>query len=172
MVWTLVATIHFSPSTGEWFTDCLFIHGLFPQQEGSFCPFIYSLGNHGRMLHSFTPVTRIHSLHSCESWPLRFEPLRESQRRGLQIASGCAIEALSSADVFSSMFMWLRATLLTIRVSHLHSRERGEASQAHLSSFSGAPRWATTIHLWDQNELLWRRSASRFSLRFSGASTF
>ena len=26
---SLVATIHFSPFTGEWFTDILFIHGFF-----------------------------------------------------------------------------------------------------------------------------------------------
>ena len=34
----------------------LFIHRLFPQQEGSCGPFTYSLGNHGRTLHSFTPI--------------------------------------------------------------------------------------------------------------------
>ena len=56
-----VATIHFSPFTGEWFTDFLFIHGSFPQQEGSFCALTHSLGNHGRMLHSFTLFTRIPS---------------------------------------------------------------------------------------------------------------
>ena len=39
-------------------------------EEGSFCPCTCSLGNHGRMLHSFSPFTRMHSLHSCESWPL------------------------------------------------------------------------------------------------------
>ena len=54
---TLVATIHFSPFTDQWFTDFIFIHRLFPQQEGSFCPFTCSLGNHGRTLHSFTPFT-------------------------------------------------------------------------------------------------------------------
>ena len=53
----LVATIHFSPFTGEWFTDFLFAHGFFLQQEGSFCPFSYPLGNHGRMFRSFTPFT-------------------------------------------------------------------------------------------------------------------
>ena len=42
----------------------------FPQQESSFCPSTYSLGNQGRMLHSFTPFTRIYSLHSHEKWPL------------------------------------------------------------------------------------------------------
>ena len=62
----VVATIHFSLFTDEWFTDFLFIQGLFPQQEGSFCPFTNSLGNHGRMLHSFTPFPRVHSLHSRE----------------------------------------------------------------------------------------------------------
>ena len=67
--WTslnLVATIHLSPFTHEKFTDFLFIHGFFSQQEGSFCPFTYSLGNHGRILHLFTPFTQIHALHSCE----------------------------------------------------------------------------------------------------------
>ena len=53
------ATIHFSLFTGEWFTDLLFIHGFFPQKDGSFCPFTHSLGNHRQMLHSFTPFTRI-----------------------------------------------------------------------------------------------------------------
>ena len=51
---------------GDCFADLLFIHGLFPQQEGSFRPFTHSLGNHGRMLHSFTPFTRIHSFRSQE----------------------------------------------------------------------------------------------------------
>ena len=51
---SLVATIHFSPFTGECFTV---------QQEGSFCPFTYSLG-HASLIHSihtntFTPFTRI-----------------------------------------------------------------------------------------------------------------
>ena len=45
-----------SPFTCEWFTDFLFIHRcFFLQQEGSFRPFTHSLGNHWRMLHSFTP---------------------------------------------------------------------------------------------------------------------
>ena len=61
---TLVATIHSSRFTGEWFTDFLFIHGLFPQPEGSFCPFTSSLVNHGRTLHTFTPFTRIRSIHA------------------------------------------------------------------------------------------------------------
>ena len=30
-LWLLVATINFSPFTGEWFTDFLFIHGLFSE---------------------------------------------------------------------------------------------------------------------------------------------
>ena len=39
---TLVATIHFSPFTGNWLTDFLFTHSLFcPQQEGSLSPFTY-----------------------------------------------------------------------------------------------------------------------------------
>ena len=90
---SLVATIHFSPFTGGCFTDFLLIQGFFPQQEGSFCPFTYSLGNHSRMLHSLTPFTRIHSLHPCEYWPLsvrvsavrnrKLEPSEQFQRRAL-----------------------------------------------------------------------------------------
>ena len=62
-VWDLVA-IDFSLFTGEWFSDFLFIHGLFPQQEGSFCPFTSCFCNHRRMLNSVTRLTRVHSLHS------------------------------------------------------------------------------------------------------------
>ena len=57
-VQTLVATIHFSRITGEWSTDFLIIHLFCLQREDSFCPFTYSLGDHGRTLHSLTPFTR------------------------------------------------------------------------------------------------------------------
>ena len=61
----LVATIRFSPFTGEWFTDFLFIHGLsFPQQEGSLCPFTSSLGANASLIcsihaNTFTPFMRM-----------------------------------------------------------------------------------------------------------------
>ena len=67
-VWILVVTIHISPFMGIWFTDFpSFTVSFFPQQEGSFCPFTHSLGNHRPMLHSFTPFTRIHSSNQTNS---------------------------------------------------------------------------------------------------------
>ena len=79
---SLVACIHFCPFTGECFTDFLFIHRHFSQQQGSFCPFTLSLCNHRRMFNSFTPFTRkIHSthaknsLHSRESQTLSSGPI-------------------------------------------------------------------------------------------------
>ena len=50
----------------EWFTDYLFIHGFFPATRRLLVSITYSLGNHGRMLPSFTPFTQTPSLHSRE----------------------------------------------------------------------------------------------------------
>ena len=67
---TLVATIHFSPFTGVWFTDFLFIHGLFLQHEGCWALSIHrftwqSRANashiHSVNANTFTPFARIHS---------------------------------------------------------------------------------------------------------------
>ena len=58
---------------------------IFSQQEDSLCPSTPWLGNQRRMLHSFTPFTRIRSLKSRKYGPRRFKhtfPVTAGQGRG------------------------------------------------------------------------------------------
>ena len=50
----LVARIHFCPFPAECFTDFLFSGFFFQQKEGMAYSFTHSLGNHGRVLHTFS----------------------------------------------------------------------------------------------------------------------
>ena len=62
---TLVATIHFSPFTGEWFTELLFIHGFFRDKKARFVHSHIHLAITGECftlsLHSHEYIHSIHS---------------------------------------------------------------------------------------------------------------
>ena len=62
----VATTIHFSPLTGEFFTDFLFMGLLSATRRLLLSIHTFTWAWQRRMLHSFTPFTRIHSLHPRE----------------------------------------------------------------------------------------------------------
>ena len=83
----------------------LLVFFLFRKKK-KFCPFTYSLGNHVRMLHSFAPPTRVHSLHSSEEWPLWVGPSSSSLShssacRNLASSTSCRLSERPVAEIHS-----------------------------------------------------------------------
>ena len=101
---TLVATIHFSPFTGEWFTDFLFSHRFFLQQEEARVVhshiFAWQSQANASLIHSihakiFTPFTRIVAT-----------KFQESPRTEPQLETGTVGTVFQETETLSIKFVY------------------------------------------------------------------